>query len=199
MRSDARRCLWRHRLLDFRLEQRRLEQRRAAQAPERRSGRGSSLWRTRNVLNLEGETLSNTVADIYQLPSSDFHDITTGSTGVYRAKVGFDQTTGRGTPIANLLVNGLAHSEWLPPPPGPTQPGESIGINPTPPAKALVATVTPTTTPTTNAATSTTTKASIANVVASPLVSPAVHVAGPTTLHASDAADQLFEAMFGGP
>ena len=141
---------------------------------------------------LGAPTLSNTVADIYQLPSSDFHDITTGSTGIYRAKVGFDQTTGRGTPIANLLVNDLAHSEFLPPPVGTIGNGTSIGINPTSPPKALAATVTPTTT-----TTSTTMKASIANVVASPLISPAVHVTGPATLHASDAADQLFEAMFG--
>jgi subtilase family serine protease len=144
---------------------------------------------------LGGAPLSNTVADIYQLPSSDFHDITTGSTGIYSAKVGFDQTTGRGTPIANLLVNDLAHSEFLPPPVGTIGNGTGIGINPTSPPKALVATVTPTTTPTTT--TSTTMKASIANVVASPSVSPTIHAAGPKTLHASDAADELFAAMFG--
>jgi subtilase family serine protease len=141
---------------------------------------------------LGGGTLSNTVADIYQLPSSDFHDITTGSTGIYSAKVGFDQTTGRGTPIANLLVNDLAHSEWLPPPVKPISGPVGIVITPTPPVNAMVATVTPTTT-----TTSTTMKANIANVVASPLVSPTVHAAGRTTLYASDAADQLFEAMFG--
>jgi subtilase family serine protease len=147
---------------------------------------------------LGGDTLSNTVADIYQLPSSDFHDITTGSTGVYSAKVGFDQTTGRGTPIANLLVNDLARSEWLPPPAGPIGPGTGIGISTTPPTQVLAATVTPTTTTTTTpTTTSTTMKASIANVVASPFVSPTMHAAGPTTLRASDAADQLFEAMFG--
>jgi subtilase family serine protease len=144
---------------------------------------------------LGGDTLSNTVADIYQLPSSDFHDVTTGSTGYYKATVGFDQTTGRGTPIANLLVNDLARSEALPPPVSPIGPGTGIGINPTPPAKAMVATVTPTTAPTTT--TSTTMKPSIANVVASPIVSRIAHGVGPTTLRASDAADQLFEAMFG--
>ena len=148
-----------------------------------------------------GDTLSNTVADIYQLPSSDFHDITTGNTGFYIAKVGFDQTTGRGTPIANLLVNDLARSEWLPPPPGPIGPGTGLGISNTPPTQVRAAVVTPTNTPTTTTSTttmaSTTMKASIANVVASPLVSPTIHATGRATLHASDAADQLFEAMFG--
>ena len=152
---------------------------------------------------LGGNTLANTVADIYQLPSSDFHDITLGSTGVYQAKVGFDQTTGRGTPIANLLVNDLAHSEWLPPPVNPISGPIGIGISPTPPAKALVATVAPTTTSTTTSTstskttTSTTVKPSIANVVVSPSVTRVVHGLGPTSLHASDAADQLFEALFG--
>jgi len=51
-------------------------------------------------------TLSNTPAAIYSLPGSDFHDITSGP----RATVGYDQVTGRGTPIANLVVQGLAGS-----------------------------------------------------------------------------------------
>jgi hypothetical protein len=44
---------------------------------------------------------------IYQLSSSDFHDITTGSNG-YSAGPGYDLVTGRGTPIANMLVPDLA-------------------------------------------------------------------------------------------
>ncbi len=43
---------------------------------------------------------------IYSLPASDFHDITTGYNGFKRG-VGYDEVTGRGTPIANLLVPNL--------------------------------------------------------------------------------------------
>ena len=32
---------------------------------------------------LGGDTLANTMSDIYRMPATDFHDITTGSTGVY--------------------------------------------------------------------------------------------------------------------
>jgi subtilase family serine protease len=44
---------------------------------------------------------------IYTLPASAFHDITAGGNG-YAARVGYDLVTGRGTPIANLLVPALA-------------------------------------------------------------------------------------------
>jgi subtilase family serine protease len=50
---------------------------------------------------------SQTLPALYQLPGSDFHDITTGSNG-YSAGPGFDLVTGRGTPVANLLVPALA-------------------------------------------------------------------------------------------
>ncbi|HEV3440768.1 MAG TPA: S53 family peptidase [Gemmata sp.] len=62
---------------------------------------------------LEGEAaLSSTtlLKDIYSLPSSDFHDVTSGSsTGSPKesATAGYDLATGRGTPIANLVVAGL--------------------------------------------------------------------------------------------
>jgi len=52
-------------------------------------------------------TLNGAQAAIYTLPSSDFHDITSGSNGGYSAKAGYDEVTGRGTPIANLVINGL--------------------------------------------------------------------------------------------
>ena len=51
---------------------------------------------------------SQTLPNLYKLPSTDFHDITTGSNGTYSAGVGYDLVTGRGTPIANLLVPDLA-------------------------------------------------------------------------------------------
>jgi len=51
--------------------------------------------------------LSNADQSIFSLASGDFHDITSGSDGAYKATVGYDVVTGRGTPIANLVVNGL--------------------------------------------------------------------------------------------
>jgi hypothetical protein len=53
-------------------------------------------------------TSAQTLSTLYDLPSSDFHDITTGSNGTYDATVGYDLATGIGTPVANLLVPGLA-------------------------------------------------------------------------------------------
>ena len=50
---------------------------------------------------------SQTLPAIYQLPQSDFHDITSGSNGGYSAGVGYDLVTGRGSPLANLVVAGL--------------------------------------------------------------------------------------------
>ena len=51
--------------------------------------------------------LTNADQTLMSLSSSDFHDITTGSNGAYKATTGYDVVTGRGTPIANLVVNGL--------------------------------------------------------------------------------------------
>lgn len=45
---------------------------------------------------------------IYSMPSTNFHDITSGSTGVYNANAGYDLITGRGTPIADLIISYLA-------------------------------------------------------------------------------------------
>ena len=55
--------------------------------------------------SLDGAT--QTLPWLYQLPASDFHDITSGSNGC-TAGPGYDMVTGRGTPIANLLVPDLA-------------------------------------------------------------------------------------------
>jgi hypothetical protein len=56
--------------------------------------------------SLDGAT--QTLPLLYSLPESDFHDITTGGNGTYNATPGYDLVTGRGTPIANLLVPALA-------------------------------------------------------------------------------------------
>ncbi len=49
---------------------------------------------------------------IYQMPFSNFHDVTTGSSlgsPNYPATPGYDLSTGRGTPFANLVVNSLTN------------------------------------------------------------------------------------------
>jgi subtilase family serine protease len=61
---------------------------------------------------LAGESTLNgytqTLPMLYSLPSTDFHDVTTGSNGTYSAGPGYDLVTGLGTPVANLLVPALA-------------------------------------------------------------------------------------------
>ncbi len=56
---------------------------------------------------LKGEApLASGQSAIYALSSSDFHDVTTGTNG-FSATAGYDLATGRGSPIANLVVNAL--------------------------------------------------------------------------------------------
>jgi hypothetical protein len=63
----------------------------------------------------EGAPTLNGVTDptqalqaLYSLPSSDYHDITSGYTGI-KAGPGYDETTGLGSPIANLLVPDMVN------------------------------------------------------------------------------------------
>ncbi len=56
-----------------------------------------------------GQTLSA----LYNLPSTDFHDITSGYNGYY-AGPGYDLVTGLGSPIANLLVPGVVSATAVP-------------------------------------------------------------------------------------
>ena len=51
-------------------------------------------------------TFSGVQSQIYSLPSSDFHNITSGSNG-YSAHAGYNLVTGRGSPVANLVIAGL--------------------------------------------------------------------------------------------
>jgi hypothetical protein len=55
--------------------------------------------------SLDGAT--QTLPMLYSLPSSDFHDVTTGNNGAFAAGPGYDLATGLGTPVANLLVQDL--------------------------------------------------------------------------------------------
>ncbi len=59
-------------------------------------------------------TLSTTQLQsaLYSLPSSDFHDVTTGSNG-YSATPGYDLVTGLGSPVANLLIPGILAAEGV--------------------------------------------------------------------------------------
>jgi subtilase family serine protease len=61
---------------------------------------------------------SQTLPRLYSLPSSDFHDITSGNNGQYgdggyNAGPGYDLTTGLGTPIASSLVPDLAGGDTI--------------------------------------------------------------------------------------
>lgn len=49
---------------------------------------------------------SGTMAKLYQLPATDFHDITVGNNG-YAAGPGYDLVTGRGSPLAQKVVGHL--------------------------------------------------------------------------------------------
>jgi subtilase family serine protease len=57
---------------------------------------------------------SQTLPKLYQLPQSDFHDITSGSNGGYSAGPGYDLVTGRGSPYANLIVPALIDGSGQP-------------------------------------------------------------------------------------
>ncbi|HEY1683707.1 MAG TPA: hypothetical protein VGG19_03005 [Tepidisphaeraceae bacterium] len=78
----------------------------------------SPMWAGLIAIADQGRTLAGlgslsgtqTLTDLYSLPSSDFHDITSGSNGSYSATTGYDLVTGRGSPVANLLVPALANS-----------------------------------------------------------------------------------------
>lgn len=54
--------------------------------------------------SLDGPT--QTLPLIYALPATDFHDITVGSNGL-QAAIGYDPTTGRGSPIANNVIRDM--------------------------------------------------------------------------------------------
>jgi subtilase family serine protease len=61
----------------------------------------------RATAKLAALTGSQTLSRIYSIPSTDFHDVTSGNNG-YSAGPGYDLVSGRGTPIANLLEPDLS-------------------------------------------------------------------------------------------
>jgi xanthomonalisin len=54
---------------------------------------------------------------LYQLPATDFHDITVGNNNGYQAKVGYDFPSGRGTLIMGSAYNDIDSGSPPPPPP----------------------------------------------------------------------------------
>ena len=79
-------------------------------------------------------TLSNVQSVMYGLPASDFHDVTVGNNGLTPgtanlAGMGYDLASGRGTPIANLVIRDLVAFNGpivapLTPPPGSVNTGQ---------------------------------------------------------------------------
>jgi subtilase family serine protease len=61
---------------------------------------------------LDGPT--QTLPALYSLADGDFHDITAGSNGAFSAGPGYDEVTGLGTPVADLVVSGLASYDIAP-------------------------------------------------------------------------------------
>ena len=67
-------------------------------------------WPLAGFGSLDG--FSQALPQLYQLPNSAFHDITTGSNG-FAAGPGYDLVTGRGTPRVDLVLNGLTGNNVL--------------------------------------------------------------------------------------
>ena len=57
-------------------------------------------------------SLRNAQAALYQIPSTAFHNVTSGFNG-YSAKSGYDLLTGLGTPVANRVVAGLLATQGV--------------------------------------------------------------------------------------
>jgi subtilase family serine protease len=140
--------------------------------------------------------LTNMPADIYNLSSNDFHDITSGGNGKYKATTGWDFVSGRGTPKANLLVPDLvgltsgAHGATPQGPSGTAQ-GGSLGralvlsLNEPGMASANAVTTSTSATPSTAAAA---TSATLNSVLSNPSTGVSVGGAlpGPTTTFGGD-------------
>jgi hypothetical protein len=78
--------------------------------------------------------LANAQEALYEVPASDFHDVTSGSNLLATAGPGYDPVTGIGTPIANALVSDLVHIQTG----TVVLPGAAVATV-APPAKALAA------------------------------------------------------------
>ena len=61
---------------------------------------------------LDGPT--QTLPALYALTATDFHDITGRGNGVFAAGPGYDEVTGPGQPVADVLTSGLASFDIAP-------------------------------------------------------------------------------------
>jgi Bacterial pre-peptidase C-terminal domain/Bacterial Ig-like domain len=73
---------------------------------------------------------SQTLPTLYKLSASDFHDPVAGNNG-YAAGPGFDMVTGRGSPIANMLLPDLANQANLQVVASTPASGASVATSPT--------------------------------------------------------------------
>src|SRR6185437_14474404 len=71
-------------------------------------------------------SLDGAQSRLYQLSSSDFHDVTAGGNG-YSAGAGYDLATGLGSPLANLVVADLVSGTVAQPTPVTGGSGSSGG------------------------------------------------------------------------
>lgn len=71
-----------------------------------------------NLASLNGPT--QLLPAIYSMAATNYHDITTGSTGSNSATAGYDLVTGRGTPFANLVIDALVNLPGATPTPTPS-------------------------------------------------------------------------------
>jgi xanthomonalisin len=71
------------------------------------------LWA--RMIAIKGTTIGFAPPLLYQLPSTDFHDVIAGTNGGESAKIGYDFTTGRGSVILNRLVGQLGAPSPLTP------------------------------------------------------------------------------------
>jgi pseudomonalisin len=71
------------------------------------------LWA--RMIAIKGTSIGFAPPLLYQLPATDFHDVTSGTNGGEAAKIGYDFTTGRGSVILNRMVGQLGAPSPLTP------------------------------------------------------------------------------------
>lgn len=73
----------------------------------------AGLWA--RVIAVKGTTVGFAAPLLYQLPATDFHDITYGNNNGETAKVGYDFASGRGSVILNRAINHIGVTADIPP------------------------------------------------------------------------------------
>jgi hypothetical protein len=81
---------------------------------------GAPMWAGLLAITDQGRALqgvgplANAQEAVYQIASTDFHDVASGSNLVASAGPGYDEVTGLGTPIANFVVHDLINARTGP-------------------------------------------------------------------------------------